>query len=178
MKLPVKLASKKVRIALFAALFLLVLFVASKIVFWMLLFILAASVSELYNIYVRTPIHLDLVKLTTILTAVAYGAPAGIFVGIASTFFSKLFSLRLDARIIVSFIGIVIMAVLASTFSQFPITLLGILLVALYYLVISPINIWLLGTEPAYALAYVGSSLLVNVFLFVAVAPKLITLLT
>ena len=167
---------KKIRIAIVAVAFLLVLLVASKMAFWALIFIFAASTAELYNASVRTPLHLDLVKLGTILTAAAYGAPAGIFVGLASTFFAKLFSLRLDFRIVISFAGIIIIALLAHAFSQVPIKLLGISLVAVYYLVTSPINL-LMGEEPAYAAAYVGSSLLVNAMLFIAVAPRLAGLL-
>ncbi len=171
-----KKIDKRVRIAILAAAFLLVLFAASRMAFWVLVFIFAASVAEIYNAYVRTPLHLDLVKLGTILTAAAYGAPAGIFVGLASTFFAKLFSLRLDFRIVVSFAGIIIIATLAHAFSQVPIKILGISLVAVYYLITSPINL-LMGEEPAYAAAYVGSSLLVNAMLFIAVAPRLAGLL-
>ena len=167
---------KKAKMAILAAAFLLVLFAASKMAFWVLVFIFAASVAEIYNAYVRTPLHLDIVKLGTILTAAAYGAPAGIFVGLTSTFFAKLFSLRLDFRIVVSFAGIIIIALLAHAFSQVPIKILGIALVAVYYLVTSPINL-LMGEEPAYAAVYVGSSLLVNAMLFIAVAPRLAGLL-
>ena len=167
---------KKARIAILAVAFLLVLFAASRMAFWVLAFIFAASVAEIYNAYVRTPLHLDLVKLGTILTAAAYGAPAGIFVGLTSTFFAKLFSLRLDFRIVISFAGIIIIALLAHAFSQVSIKLLGISLVAVYYLVTSPVNL-LLGEEPAYAAVYVGSSLLVNAMLFIAVAPRLAGLL-
>ncbi len=165
-------ADKRIKIAVLAAAFLLVLFTASKMAFWVLLFIFVASIAEIYNAYVRTPLHLDLVKLVTIMTAVAYGAPAGIFVGLTSTFFAKLFSMRLDFRIAISFAGIVLIAILADAFSHAPITVLGISLVALYYIVTSPINL-LMGEEPAYAAAYVGSSLLVNAMLFITVAPRL-----
>lgn len=167
---------KKVKISILAAAFLLVLFAASKMAFWVLLFIFAASIAEIYNAYVRTPLHLDLVKLGTILAAVSYGAPAGIFVGLTSAFFAKLFSLRMDFKIAISFAGIILIAILADAFSETPISVLGIVLVALYYLVTSPINL-LLGEEPAYAAVYVGSSLAVNAVLFMAVAPKLVGLL-
>ncbi|MBI2143096.1 hypothetical protein HYU20_02025 [Candidatus Woesearchaeota archaeon] len=167
---------KRIRIATLAVAFLLVLFTASKVAFWALVFIFAASVAEVYNAYVRTPLHFDLVKVGTILTAAAYGAPVGIFVGLASTFFAKLFSMRLDLRIAISFAGIILIAILADAFSGAPIKALGISLVAVYYLVTSPINL-LLGEEPAYAAVYVGSSLAVNAVLFMAVAPKLAGLL-
>ncbi|MBI2176412.1 hypothetical protein HYU40_03650 [Candidatus Woesearchaeota archaeon] len=167
---------RKIRIAVLAAVFLLVLFAGSRMAFWVLVFIFVASVAEIYNAYVRTPVHLDLVKLGTVLAAVSYGAPAGIFVGLTSTFFAKLFSMRLDFRIVISFAGIILMAILADAFSGAPTTVLGISLVALYYLVTSPINL-LLGEEPAYAAVYVGSSLAVNAALFIAVAPRLAGLL-
>lgn len=167
---------KKVKISILAAAFLLVLFAASRMAFWALVFIFAASIAEIYNAYVRTPLHLDLVKLGTVLAAVSYGAPAGIFVGLTSTFFAKLFSLRMDFRIAVSFAGIILIATLAAAFRQAPVSVLGMVLVALYYLVTSPINL-LLGEEPAYAAVYVGSSLLVNAMLFIAVAPGLASIM-
>ena len=162
---------QKVVVALAA--FMLVLFFAAKMAFWALVFIFAASIAEIYNNEFRTPVHFDLVKLGTILTSVSYGAPPGIFVGLASTFFSKLFSSRLNPTIIISFLGIIIIAVLADLFSETSITKLGIILVAVYYLITSPLNL-LMGEEPAYAIAYVASSLAVNITLFLVVAPMLI----
>ncbi len=168
--------SKRHKIAAAAIVFLLILFAASRVTFWAAVFIIAASIAETYNNRFRTPLHFDLVKLGTVLTASAYGAPVGIFVGIASTFFSKLFSSRLDATILISVIGITAMAVLADAFSSVAITTLGIALVAVYYLITTPINL-LMGEEPGYAFAYVTSSLAVNFVLFTQVAPRIVPLL-
>ena len=139
-------------------------------------FIVVASLAETYNARFRTPIHLDFVKLGTVLTSSAYGAPVGIFVGIASTFFSKLFSSRLDFTILISLIGITVMAILADAFSGISITALGIALVLVYYLITMPINL-MLGEELGHAIVYVASSVAVNVVLFSQVAPRLIGLL-
>lgn len=168
--------SKGQKIATAAVVFLLILFLASRLTFWTTIFIAVASIAEIYNSRFRTPLHLDLVKLGTILTSSAYGAPVGIFVGIASTFFSKLFSSRLDFTILISLIGITVMAILADAFSGASITTLGIVLVLLYYLITTPINL-MLGEEPGYAIVYVASSVAVNVVLFSQVAPRLIGLL-
>ncbi|MBI2141463.1 hypothetical protein HYU16_03490 [Candidatus Woesearchaeota archaeon] len=167
---------KRQKIAIAAVAFLLILFLASRLTFWTMIFIVVASMAETYNARFRTPVHLDFVKLGTVLTASAYGAPIGIFVGIASTFFSKLFSARLDFTILISLIGITLMAILADAFSGASITALGIVLVLLYYLITTPINL-MLGEEPGYAFAYVVSSVAVNVVLFSQVAPRLIGLL-
>lgn len=164
------------KIAIAAAVFLLILFLASRLTFWTTIFIAVASIAEIYNSHFRTPLHFDLVKLGTVLTASAYGAPVGIFVGIASTFFSKLFSSRLDATILISVIGITAMAVLADVFSAITITTLGVALVAVYYLITTPINL-LMGEEPGYAFAYVTSSLAVNFVLFTQIAPRILPLL-
>lgn len=167
---------RKEKAIIVAAAFMALLFFAAKVAFWVLLFILVASIAEIYNNEFRTPIHFDLVKLGTILTSIAYGAPAGIFVGLTSTFFSKLFSSRLSANIIVSFIGIIAISVLADAFSRAPITALGISLVFVYYLITSPI-ILMMGENPGYALVYVLSSIVINIMLFTMVAPKLVGLL-
>ena len=89
--------STQQKVAIAAAVFLLILFLAAKVAFWALLFILVASIAEVYNNQFRTPIHFDLVKLGTILASSAYGAGLGIFVGLASSFFSKLFSADFSA---------------------------------------------------------------------------------
>jgi hypothetical protein len=167
---------RKYKIAAFAAILLLLLFSASRMAFWVLIFIAVASVAEMYNAYFRTPLHLDFTKFGTILIAAAYGPGPGIFVGLTSTFFSKLFSLRLDPRILLSFAGIILIAFLASAFSTTNISVLGIVLVLVYYLAISPINI-LMGEEPMYAFAYIGTSLAFNAFLFLAFAPTVARLL-
>ncbi|MEK6854523.1 MAG: hypothetical protein AABX60_04255 [Nanoarchaeota archaeon] len=164
------------KIAIAAVVFLLILFLASRLTFWTMIFIVVASLAETYNARFRTPIHLDFVKLGTVLTASAYGAPVGIFVGIASTFFSKLFSSRLDFTILISLIGITVMAILADAFSGISITALGIALVLVYYLITMPINL-MLGEELGHAIVYVASSVAVNVVLFSQVAPRLIGLL-
>ncbi len=166
----------KQKVVVAAAMFMIILFLAAKVAFWALLFILAASIAEIYNKEFRTPIHFDLVKLGTILASSAYGAGVGIFVGIASSFFSKLFSGRLNATFVISALGIIIISLLAAAFSNANITTLGISLVAVYYLITTPINL-MMGEDLAYAAAYVASSLLVNAFLFIVVAPKLAGLL-
>ena len=168
--------STQQKVAIAAAVFLLILFLAAKVAFWALLFILVASIAEVYNNQFRTPIHFDLVKLGTILASSAYGAGLGIFVGLASSFFSKLFSGRLNATFAISAVGIIIIAFLAAAFSEANITTLGISLVAVYYLITTPLNL-MMGEEIAYAAAYVASSLLVNAFLFIVVAPRLAGLL-
>lgn len=170
-----KLGTKQ-KATIAAAAFMIILFFAAKVAFWVLIFVFIASIAEIYNHEFRTPIHFDLVKLGTVLTSTAYGAPAGIFVGIASTFFSKMFSSRLSANIIVSFVGIIIISLLAHAFSGAPITALGISLVFVYYLITSPI-ILMMGENPAYAALYVFSSIVINILLFSLVAPKLIRLL-
>ena len=167
---------RKLKLLLAIAAFLLILFVAWRVAFWSLVFIFAASVAEIYNTHFRTPFHFDLTKLGTILAAVAYGAGVGIFVGISATVFSKIFASRLDFTALPSIAAITLIAVLAAVFSGSSITLLGISLVALYYAITSPINLYM-GEDPPYAIAYVLSSLAVNVVLFTQVAPRIIGLL-
>ena len=167
---------KKHKIIVAAVAFLIILFLASKLTFWTMIFIVVASIAETYNARFRTPIHLDFVKLGTVLTSVAYGAPVGIFVGIASTIFSKIFSSRLDFTVMISIIGIAIMAVLADAFSAVSITALGITLVLLYYLITTPVHL-MIGEELGYAFVYALSSIAVNIVLFSQVAPRLVGLL-
>ncbi len=169
-------ADRRIRIAVLAAAFLIAMFIAARVAFWTMAFVFIGSVAEVYNSRFRTPFHFDLVKIGTVLTSVAYGAPVGIFVGITSTFFSKLLSSRLDFTVFISIAGTVAIAALANAFSAVPISLLGILLVLAYYLVTTPVHL-IMGEEPGYALVYVLSSLAVNFVLFTQVAPRIIGLL-
>lgn len=155
---------------------IVLLFAAARSLFWIIVFIAIASISEIYNTSVKSPIHFDLVKLATILTSIAYGAWWGIFVGLTSSFLSKLLSERLTGNVFISFAGIILIAFLAEKFSNVYITTLGMGLVLLYYAVTSPINI-AFGTDLGYALVYVGSSIFINYFLFTSVAPVLINFL-
>ncbi len=147
-----------------------------KFVFITLTLIAAASLSTFYHNFFRSPINFELIKFSTILTAVSYGAAAGIAVGIISTIASKIISEKLDHTAIASLAGIIIIAVAASIFQGTDIVLLGIILVAVYHLITAPMQL-AFGGALLYGIIYIGSNLFFNIILFTRIAPLLIKLM-
>ena len=141
-----------------------------------ILFILIAAFSTFYHNYFRSPINFELIKMATILTAVAYGAVFGVIVGILSVIIGRALSGRLDQDTITSLGAISIIAVVGSMLSTANITVLGISLVVLYYILISPF-IFLFGENRAREAVYIGTNLFFNTILFVNVAPWLLEII-
>ena len=161
-----------------AAALLLVYIVTSsmKAIVVLLLLTVAGSLSTIYYHYFHGPVNFELVKLSTVLAAVAYGMIPALFVGIAATMFSRLLSGRMDATLIVSIAGIAVMAVLAAVFNSMNIVWLGIALVLLYHLLTAPLQL-MMGGSLGYGAMFVGTNILFNVILFSRVAPILLAVI-
>ena len=138
--------------------------------------ILVASFSTFYHNFFRSPVNFELVKLATITSSVAYGALAGILVGVSSDLLGRALSGRFDQDTITSLGAMIAIAVLASMFRTANIAILGILLVVAYYLMILPF-LFLFGKDLARASVYIGSNLLFNAILFINVAPLLLNII-
>lgn len=165
-------------IAVLALLFIISLFfnISVKAIFVMSAFIIAGSFSTFYFNYARVPIHLETVKLGTILCAVAYGIYPGIVVGIIATFFGKVLVGRIDEKLPLSMVTISLVAVAAGLFSAADITLLGIVIV-LFYNIVMFLLTHFLGGDLAWNLPYETSNFLVNLFWFTRIAPWLIVII-
>ena len=147
-----------------------------KTVFMIPLLVVAASFSTFYFNYFVAPVNFELVKLATILAAVAYGFLPGLAVGIASTFFGKVLIGRVDEKLPLSMLMISIIAVAAAIFSTANITMLGITLVLAYNATMFALT-QLMGGGLAWNLPYEGTNFAFNVVLFVKVAPFLLQLM-
>ncbi len=136
----------------------------------------AASLSTFYQNFFKSPVNFELIKFSTILVAVSYGAMLGIAVALVSTIISKIMSEKLDQTAISSIVAIVIIALAAAAFRSTDIALLGIALVIAYHAMTVPVQL-ALGGSPLYGLIYVGTNLMFNLFLFIRIAPMAVKLM-
>ncbi|MCP3684867.1 MAG: hypothetical protein GY861_19565 [bacterium] len=143
-----------------------------------LVFIIIGAASTFYYRFFEWPIGFELVKLVTILSVVAYSPTVGILVGLISTILGRIISGSMNHRALVSLLGIVVLAVLASVFSSMmEIMWLGIFLVVLYQIIVRPFNV-IMGDSILYASLNAGTNIIFNVILFSKVAPYLLPIIT
>ena len=136
-------------------------------------FIIIASLSTFYHNFFRSPVNFELVKLFTVVGSVAYGAAAGVVIGVSSVAIGRALSGRLDQDTLTSMFAIVIVAFLASIFRVVNIAFLGVILVIVYYLIILPF-IFLFGENRGYEAVYIGTNIVLNFVLFTRIAPLLL----
>lgn len=141
-----------------------------KLIIIVFALVAAASMSTFYYNYFHSPVNIELVKFSTILASASYGAAVGIPIAILTTILSRLWSGRLDHRILISLLGIIIVAALASIISIGDIRLFGIIFVAAYHIITVPISI-ITGDNPAFTLTYAATNMLFNAALFYTLAP-------
>ena len=148
-----------------------------KEIFFLLLFITLGSFSTFYFNYIRPPIKFELIKLFTILTAVAYGIVPALVVGITSVITGKVLISRIDERLINSLIFITIVAIAASIFiTPENIVLGGLILVGIYNIGVFTLSM-VMGGDLMWNLPYEGSDFIINYVLFTGLAAFLLSLL-
>ncbi len=159
------------------AFLLLLLFFGSSIkpVLVVTAFIVLASFSTFYHNYFKSPINFEFVKLFTVVGSVAYGIGSGLIIGISSVLIGRALSGRLDQDTLTSLGAISAIAVLAGMFSSANIATLGIVLVVVYYLLISPF-ILLFGENIGYESIYILTNIIFNAVLFIKIAPAILSL--
>jgi len=164
--------------AIFFALFIFVLPSINFIKFLLVIpiFIILGSFSTFYHNYFHAPIDFELVKLFTVLTAVAYGIFPGIFVGVASTLFGRILSGRIDHRMIFSISAIAVISILAAAFSNSDIFVLGLALTIVYHILTAPFSL-LMGDNPGFGALYIGTNIIFNILFFAKIASLLLPVL-
>ena len=168
---------KKQALIAIALLVALLLFgTAIKPLLMITLLILVASFSTFYHNFFRSPVNFELVKLATIISSVAYGSVVGILVGVSSDIIGRALSGRFDQDTITSLGAMVVIAILAGMFRTANISVLGIILVVVYYLMILPF-LFIFGKDLARASIYIGSNILFNALLFMNVAPLVLNVM-
>ena len=142
-----------------------------KMLIVMVAFILLGALSLMYNRWVRVSLGVELIMLGTVITTVAYGVVQGIIVGFTSLFFAELFTGRFTYSTFVSFAGLFVVVVVASSL-EFSVKLTGILMTLLYDAIIAPGYI-IMGSSPWRTSLFVVTHVLFNVWAFVFIAPHI-----
>ena len=169
------LVKRKKLFIILAVVALIALLVSSvnKDLFFVFLLVLLGSVSMIYNLWLRISLGIELVMLATVLCAVVYGPVVGVLVGFFTLLFAEIISTMISYNTFISFIGVVIVGVVASTYSGDNITSWGIAMTILYDLIIIP-GYLITGSDPFRSFVYVVTHILWNIWVFSVVAPSLL----
>lgn len=164
-----------VKIIIVAFLLLLLNFIIGptfKFAILIILVIVLGSLSTMYYNFFHGPINFELIKLGTILLSVTYGVWPAIMAGIIATTMGRVLSGRIDHRTLLSFIGIITIAIVAGFFKPTSenIVWIGTGLVILYHLILTPLSLSL-GDRPWFVALYAGSNIFFNYLLFKYIAP-------
>ena len=142
----------------------------------MLVLMLLASVSMIYNRWVNLSIGVELIILATVIAGIFYGAGIGVLVGIITLLSAEIIGGRADPRTVVSFIGIIVVGAVAHSFAPSQIRVAGITLTVLYDLIIIPGYIYV-GSNPVKSVIFAITHIAWNVLIFLNVAPLIVQLM-
>ena len=163
-----------------AALVLLFFFWAYiKLLAVMVFFITLASVSMLYNRWIKVSVGVELIMLGLVITSIAFGRLPGLIVGIVGLFLAEIISERFTYSTFVSFIGIAVVAVIAPNVFHWmngSITAAGILLTIIYDVIIIP-GYLLLGSNIGRSAFFTVTHIAFNIWAFSFIAPLLFRVL-
>ncbi len=174
----VQLHYKKILIALVILFIINILMGPTfKFIILFIIFTLVGAFSTFYKNYLEGPINFELVKLSAIMMTVAYNPIAGISVGLIASVMGKILTGKVDQTIIMSFVGIIVICVIAGFFPTANIVTLGIVLTLVYYLVISPFII-MMGGSVWYGIIYIATDVIFNIFIFLRLAPLIYAVIT
>lgn len=135
--------------------------------------VILASLSMVYNLFIRISLGFEFVMLATVLCSVVYGPVVGIIVGLVSLFFAEFISTKMAYNTFISFIGIAIIGFVASFSSADNITIWGIVMTVLYDIIILPLYV-ITGSNPMRSFIYLFTHVPWNIWVFSVLAPRLL----
>lgn len=156
-----------------AALVLLFFFWAYvKLLVVMGFFIALGAVSMIYNRWIKLSVGVELIIFGLVITSIAFGRLPGLIVGVVGLFLAEIISERFTYSTFISFIGIIVIAVIApNIFHQTgSITSAGIILTILYDAIIIP-GYLLLGSNIGRSALFVATHIIFNIWIFSFIAP-------
>ncbi len=140
------------------------------------LLMIIATFSTFYYNYFHSPFNMELVKFTTILVSAAYGSLTGLVFGIATSIFSRIWGSRLDHRVFISLLGIVVVAAAAPMISL-DIRIAGMILIIIYHSITIPISISL-GDNPGFVIMHGVTNIFFNAIIFYFAGPFIFSIIT
>ncbi len=162
-----------------AALVLLFFFWAYvKLLAVMAFFIALGAASMFYNRWIKVSVGVELVMLGTVITSIAFGRLPGLIVGLVGLFLAEIISERFTYSTFVSFIGIMVIAIIApNIFHQTgSIMSAGIILTIIYDAIIIP-GYLLLGSNIGRSAFFVVTHIAFNIWVFSFIAPLVFRIL-
>ena len=169
------LAERKSALVFLAVLFVVAFFLGryNKALLFIPGLTILASLSMIYNLFVRLSLGVEFIMMATVLCSVVYGPFVGIGVGLVSLFFAEFISTKLTYNTFVSFIGISIIGFVASFNSGDNITMWGIFMTVLYDILIIP-GYLMTGSHPIKCFIYVATHIPFNIWVFSVIAPRVL----
>ncbi|MBI2133661.1 hypothetical protein HYU11_03185 [Candidatus Woesearchaeota archaeon] len=138
--------------------------------------LLVSSFSTFYHNYFHGPINFELVKFSTVIMSVAFGWPVAVLFGISATVVSRLWSGRIDHRILPSVLGIIMVSFWASALNGLEIRQLGLILTIAYHAITAPISL-AMGDNPGFVAAYSFTNIVFNSLIFFFLGPPAVALI-
>lgn len=160
---------------------LIALFLTANIkpaIFAILLLLHAATSVIFRSIKNSSRVSIEFTMLITILASFAYGAKTGAVLGAVSMLMDYAFSARFSYFMPVTIITYALIGFFAASFAGFGITAVGIAATVIYSIVTSTIIILFMGGHPQKCVTFGITDIALNILLFTAVAPWLLSILT
>lgn len=139
-------------------------------------FIIIGGSSLLYNRFIKVSLGFELIMLATVLAGFLYGIGAALITGIAAMVLAFLITGHFTQGSAISFIGIIIVALLIPFFRGMGITSAGIMLTVVYDAIIAS-GYLALGSRIERTAIFVATHIAFNVWVFMAIAPRIYGLL-
>jgi hypothetical protein len=161
------------------ALFLGIFLIAVSLMFFknliVLIFILIGALSLIHTLITRNYFGFELCTLLAITTAMKFGPVTGAIVGTTSITLGLILGRSIDAGIIASILGFIIIAVVASFFNFSQIIFVGVILTIVYDILLGTFY-YFSGSNLFTILMFSISHILLNFFVFTYLSPFFINL--
>ena len=140
--------------------------------------ILLGGISNIYQRYVRVHLGVEFIMLATIVAGYIYGPIVGGVVGFLTFGLAMYFEGRFPHHLFISFILITLVGIFAFSFRNKSITFAGIALTILYDLILVPTYITLFRARIPSIMLFAVTHIIWNYWVFTAIAPSVIAILT
>lgn len=132
--------------------------------------------SKVYQRYTTIPIGVELVMFSAVVAGFVYGPFIGAFVGISSFLLATFLSLRYNPMyVVISLIIYTLAGMFAQSFSS--VTIAGIVFTIIFTIVLSFLSLVTFMSRVDRVIMFAISTLLWDLWVFIALAPKIVGLL-
>jgi len=148
-----------------------------KMIFFIILLLLMGIISDSINRFLPFSLGIEFIMMGVILSSRVYSPIIGIMIGIIGLTVAELFIMRFKIGLLFSYVGIIMVGFLSHIFANSDITTTGIALTVFYDAFILP-GYYFTGSNPVKLLIFGSTHILFNIWVFVKVAPVMLSLMT